>query len=90
MSHQKAVGWTGRRQGRWGTRYFNGTGWLAIFTGTETMIGRTVDVDTWDEATGVALVVDAQPGTRRPVTDYPDFSHLKRADQVVAAIPGVG
>ncbi|MEV5645046.1 hypothetical protein AB0L67_33720 [Streptomyces flaveolus] len=25
--------------------YFNGTGWLAIFTGTATMIGRTVDVD---------------------------------------------
>ncbi|MFC4464284.1 hypothetical protein ACFPH6_06845 [Streptomyces xiangluensis] len=70
--------------------YFNGTGWLAIFTGTETMIGRTVDVDTWDEATGVALVVDPKRGTRRPVTDYPDFSHLERADQVVAAVPGGG
>lgn len=71
-------------------RYFNGTGWLAIFSGTDTMIGRTVDVDAWDEATGVALVVDPQGGTRRPVTDYPDFSHLERADQVVAAIPGSG
>lgn len=73
-----------------GMRYFNGTGWLAIFNGTETMTGRTVDVDAWDAATGVALVVDPQLGTRRPVTDYPDFSHLERADQVVAAIPGSG
>ncbi|MEU2554623.1 hypothetical protein ABZ589_23605 [Streptomyces sp. NPDC013313] len=71
-------------------RYFNGTGWLAIFTGTETMSGRTVDVDAWDEATGLALVVDPQRGTRRAVTDYTDFSHLERADQVVAAIPGGG
>ncbi|MGW1882887.1 hypothetical protein [Streptomyces sp. NPDC001970] len=71
-------------------RYFNGTGWLAIFTGTETMIGRTVHVDVWDETTGVALVVDSKQGTRRAVTDYPDFSHLERADQVVAAIPGGG
>ncbi len=71
-------------------RYFNGTGWLAIFTGTETMIGRTVNVDGWDETTGVALVVDPRRGTRRPVTDYPDFSHLEHADQVVAAIPGGG
>lgn len=31
-------------------RHANGTGWLAIFTGTETLIGRTVDVDDWDEA----------------------------------------
>jgi hypothetical protein len=71
-------------------RYFNGTGWLAIFTGTETMIGRTVHVDAWDETTGVALVVDPKGGTRRPVTDYPDFSHLEQADQVAAAIPGGG
>lgn len=70
--------------------YFNGTGWLAIFTGTETMIARTMDVDAWDEATGVALVVDPKHGTRLPVTDYSDFSHLERADQVVAAIPGGG
>ncbi|MFE7276014.1 hypothetical protein [Streptomyces sp. NPDC057623] len=71
-------------------RYFNGTGWLAIFTGTETAIGRTVDVDAWDDATGVALVVDPQGGSRRPVTDYPDFSHLERADRVVSALPGGG
>lgn len=73
-----------------GMRYFNGTGWLAIFNGAEAMIGRTVDMDAWDATTGVALVVDPQRGTRRPVTDYPDFSHLERADQVVAAIPGTG
>ncbi|MFE5688162.1 hypothetical protein [Streptomyces sp. NPDC056512] len=30
--------------------YFNGTGWLAIFNGTETMVVRTVDVDAWDAA----------------------------------------
>ncbi|MEW2049883.1 hypothetical protein [Streptomyces sp. NPDC005476] len=71
-------------------RYFNGTGWLAIFTGTETTIGRTVHVDAWDEATGVALVVDPKRGTRRPVTEYPDFSHLEQADQVVAVVPGGG
>ncbi|MDQ0600256.1 hypothetical protein QF037_004601 [Streptomyces canus] len=50
------------------------------------MIGRTVHVDAWDEATGVALVVDPKRGTRRPVTDCPDFSHLEQADPVVAAI----
>ncbi|MFG2670468.1 hypothetical protein [Streptomyces sp. NPDC048445] len=71
-------------------RYFNGTGWLAIFNGTETMVGRTVDEDAWDAATGVALVVDPKQGTRRPVRGYPDFSHLERADQVVAAVPGGG
>jgi hypothetical protein len=71
-------------------RYFNQTGWLAIFNGTESMIGRTVAVEAWDEATGTALVVDPQRGALRPVTDYPDFSHLERADQVVAAIPGGG
>lgn len=69
--------------------YFNGTGWLATFTGTDTLMARTVHVDAWDEATGLALVVDPQRGMRRPVTDYPDFSHLERADQVVA-IPGGG
>lgn len=62
--------------------YFNGTGWLEIFNGTQTSIGRTVDVDAWDAATGVGFFVDPQRGTRRPVTDYPDFSHLERADQV--------
>ncbi|MFB8245291.1 hypothetical protein ACFC5X_09605 [Streptomyces sp. NPDC055952] len=53
-------------------RYFNGTGCLAIFTGAQTTIGRTVHVDAWDEATGTALVVDPKRGMRRPVTDYPD------------------
>ncbi|MFD5515723.1 hypothetical protein [Streptomyces sp. NPDC127066] len=70
--------------------YFNGTGWLAILTGTETMIGRTRDADAWDEATDVAMVVDPQRGERRLVTDYPDFSHLEPADRVVAAVPGGG
>lgn len=42
---QKAA--TEARAGRddGGMRYFNQTGWLAIFTCTDTMIGRTVDVD---------------------------------------------
>lgn len=34
--------------------------------------------------------VDPKRGTRRPVTDYPDFSDLEQADQVAAAIPGGG
>ncbi|MEW2569267.1 hypothetical protein [Streptomyces sp. NPDC047070] len=71
-------------------RYFTGTGQLAIFTGTETTIGRTAHVDAWGESTGVALVVDPGRGTRRPVTDYPDFSHLEQADQALAAVPGDG
>ncbi|WP_186357181.1 hypothetical protein [Streptomyces sp. SLBN-118] len=49
-----------------------------------------MDVDAWDAATGVSVVVDPQRGARRPVTDYTDFSHLERADQVVAVIPGAG
>jgi hypothetical protein len=61
-----------------------------MFTGTDTMTGRTMEVIAWHEATDVALVVDPQRGTRRPVTDYPDSSHLERADQMVAAIPGGG
>ncbi|MGA4996389.1 hypothetical protein [Nonomuraea bangladeshensis] len=70
--------------------YFNQTGWVAIFTGTETETGRTVDVEAWEQNTGAALVVDPQRGVMRPVSDYPDFSHLERADQVVAALPGGG
>jgi hypothetical protein len=58
--------------------------------GTETMIVRTVDVDAWDKSTGVALVVDAQGGARRPVTGYPNFSHQERSDQVVSAVSGGG
>ncbi|SCF72187.1 MULTISPECIES: hypothetical protein [unclassified Streptomyces] len=69
-------------------RYFNQTGWTAIFNGTET--GRMVRVEGWDQATGTALVVDPKRGALRLVTDYEDFSHLERADQVVAAVPGGG
>ncbi|MEV0267077.1 hypothetical protein AB0I49_37845 [Streptomyces sp. NPDC050617] len=71
-------------------RYFNQTGWTAIFNGTETEIGRMVRVEAWDPATGTALVVDPKRGAMRPVTDYEDFSHLEKADQVVAAVPGGG
>ncbi|MEV6671768.1 hypothetical protein AB0M78_16430, partial [Streptomyces sp. NPDC051162] len=67
-------------------RYFNQTGWTAIFNGTETEIGRMVRVEAWDPATGTALVVDPKRGAMRPVTDYEDFSHLEKADQVVAAV----
>ncbi|GAB4586697.1 hypothetical protein Ntsu_45290 [Nocardia sp. IFM 10818] len=69
---------------------FTHTGWVAIFSGTETLIGRTWEVDGWDPATGTALVVDPEVGARRPVTDYPDFSHLEKANQVVTALPGGG
>ncbi|MER7141151.1 hypothetical protein ACIQGA_31550 [[Kitasatospora] papulosa] len=68
-------------------RYFNQTGWTAIFNGTETEVGRMVRVEAWDPATGTALVVDPKRGAMRPVTDYEDFSHLEKADQVVAAVP---
>lgn len=71
-------------------RYFNQTGWTAIFNGTETDIGRMVRVEAWDPATGTALVVDPKRGAMRPVTDYEDFSHLEKADQVVAAVSGGG
>ena len=67
-------------------RNFTPTGWVAIFNGTDT----TVEVDGWDMATGTALVVDTERGARRRVTDYPDFSHLERADRVVAVLPGAG
>ncbi|CAM5366529.1 hypothetical protein SHIRM173S_01089 [Streptomyces hirsutus] len=55
-------------------RYFNQTGWTAIFNGTETEIGRMVRVEGWDPATGTALVVDPQRGALRQVADYVDFS----------------
>lgn len=71
-------------------RYFNQTGWIAIFNGTETEIGRMVRVEGWEPTTGTALVVDRKRGALRPVTDYEDFSHLEPADQVVAAVPGGG
>ncbi len=69
---------------------FTPTGWIAIFTGTDTLVGRSIEVDAWDTSTGTALVVDAERGVRRLVTDYPDFSHLERANRVVAALPGAG
>lgn len=71
------------------SRDFTPTGWVAIFTGTDTQIGRTRTVDGWDPA-GVALIVDPERGMRRPVTDYADFSHLEKARQVVTALPGGG
>ncbi|MFC3966523.1 hypothetical protein [Nocardia jiangsuensis] len=69
---------------------FTHTGWIAHFTGTETMMGRSWEVDGWDAITGTAMVVDAQQGARRPVTDYPDFSHLERTRRVVTSLPGGG
>ncbi|MET7498241.1 hypothetical protein [Streptomyces sp900116325] len=44
----------------------------------------------WDRSTGTGLVVDPKSGALRLVTDYEDFSHLERADQMVAAVPGGG
>jgi hypothetical protein len=79
-----------RDDGAVSLRYFNQTGWTAIFNGTDTEIGRMVRVEGWDQATGTALVVDPKRGALRAVTDYEDFSHLERADQVVAAVPGGG
>ncbi|MFD0305920.1 hypothetical protein [Streptomyces sp. NPDC127119] len=58
--------------------------------GGDTEIGRMVRVEGWDQMTGAALVVDPKRGALRAVTDYEDFSHLERADQVVAAVPGGG
>ncbi|MFC9435963.1 hypothetical protein [Nocardia sp. NPDC057030] len=71
-----------RRQG--------GTGWVAIFSGNDFLVARTRVVDSWDLASGTALVVDEQLGARRPVTDYADFSHLETADSIIAALPGGG
>lgn len=36
------------------------------------------------------MVVDAHLGGRRLVTDYPDFTHLEKADRVITALPGDG
>lgn len=49
-------------------------------------------VETWDEATGTALVVESQRGALCPVTDYQNFPHLERAgrwplSQVVVGAP---
>lgn len=66
------------------------TGWLAIFTGTDTQMARRREVDGWDITTGTALVVDPDMGARRPVTDFSDFSHLEKGHRVVTAFPGDG
>ncbi|MFE2227273.1 hypothetical protein [Streptomyces kronopolitis] len=79
-----------RDDGAVSLRYFSQSGWTAIFSGTDTEIGRMVRVECWDEATGAALVVDPKRGALRPVTDYEDFSRLERAEQVIAAVPGGG
>ncbi len=71
-------------------RHYASTGWVAIFNGTDTSTGRFAHVDDWDPVTGAALVVDPELGIRRAVGDYPDFSHLERADRIVAALPGAG
>lgn len=71
-------------------RDFTATGWMAYFIGTPTLIARQRPVDGWDEATGTALIVDTERGVRRPVSDYPDFSHLEPTGRVVAALPGAG
>jgi hypothetical protein len=60
---------------------------LRSLHGTETEIGRMVRVEAWNPATGTAQVVDPKRGAMRPATDYEDFSHLEKADQVVATVP---
>ena len=66
------------------------TGWAAVFSGTPDEAGRKFPVEGWDGKTGAALVVDAQLGRLRPVTEWENFSHLERGEQAVAAIPGNG
>ncbi|GLX96444.1 hypothetical protein [Herbidospora sp. NBRC 101105] len=70
--------------------YVNMTGWTAFFSGTAKLIGRARPVEGWDTETGVAYVVDPEQGRLRPVTDWEDFSHLERAEQFMAALPGGG
>ncbi|MFI9467389.1 hypothetical protein ACIHBQ_07940 [Streptomyces sp. NPDC052492] len=53
-----------RDDGAVSLRYFNQTGWTAIFNGTDTEIGRMVRVEGWDRVTGTALVVDPGNGLR--------------------------
>ncbi|MEV0711135.1 hypothetical protein [Nocardia aurea] len=69
---------------------FTHTGWYAVFSGTDNLMSRFREVEGWDPATGTAVVVDAHLGGRRLVTDYPDFSHLEKADRVITALPGDG
>ncbi|MER7368597.1 hypothetical protein [Nonomuraea wenchangensis] len=71
-------------------RYFTATGWVAIFSGTDSETGRTRPVEGWDLVDGTGLVVDPQRGGLRRVTEWPDFSHLEQAEKVVSALPGGG
>ncbi|WP_083936410.1 hypothetical protein [Nocardiopsis ganjiahuensis] len=71
-------------------QYFNPTGWVAIFSGTESVTGRARDVEAWRESDGAALVVDTQKGCLRAVFDYEDFSHLEKANKIAAVLPGGG
>jgi hypothetical protein len=67
--------------------YFNSTGWIAIFSGTEELVGRTRHVDGWSDS-GEAMVVDPSSGTMRPVSSWPDFSHLEQAYKIVGVVAG--
>jgi hypothetical protein len=69
--------------------HFNQTGWIAVFTGTDTEPRLVRDVERWDES-GVALVVDPARGTLRRVTHWSSFSHLERVKKVVSVLPGGG
>lgn len=71
-------------------KFFNQTGWIAYFAGTDTEDARIVQVEGWEHSTGTALVVDPKRGALRPVTEFEDFKRLEKADQVIAALPGGG
>ncbi|MFI0358002.1 hypothetical protein [Actinomadura sp. 9N407] len=75
--------------------YFTETGWVASFSGggspgTDTAVGRIRRVESWDPATGMALIVDPKQGRLRPVTDWEDFAGLEQAERVIASLPGGG
>lgn len=72
-----------------GVEYFNQTGWIAVFAGTDAEPRLVRDVEQWDEA-GVALVVDPARGALRRVTHWSAFSHLERVKKVVSVLPGGG
>ncbi|MFI1248622.1 hypothetical protein ACH4TY_18270 [Streptomyces anulatus] len=60
---------------------FSSTGWIALFA------DRQTSVEGWDLVSRTALVVDAEKGCLKPVTDYPDFQHLVYAHKVLGAVP---
>lgn len=70
--------------------HFAPNGWVAVFSGTEEIVGRFRPVEAWREGDGVALVVDSEIGKLRPVSEWEDFSHLERAQTVYGVIPGAG